>query len=239
LTACQELAFFLKTPAASAARLTEELLARSDPASAYYAQWLSSDDAHAMAAPPRQARDAVAAFLRLERSSGAVVGKPEERTPNGDVVTVEVSVAVAEAMLGATYYTYSPSRAASLPGAAHVAQAAAQRVTRCSSYSLPTGVADAVAFVGPTTRFPTPLRPRMSWGVAAGGTGGVIAGGAAAGGTGGGLGDIYTNDPANLRAMYVLQCVISAPLRVGCRARAPRPAPPPSFGVPVLTACIP
>ena len=166
-----ELAFFLKLPEAGTAALEAELLARADPRSrAYGAGWLTNEQAHAMVAPPARAVEAVEDWLRA-RAPGA---EPARRTPNGDVITATVSVRAAEALLGADYRAY-----------AHAASNAS--AVRCLEVALPPAIADAVAIVGPTTRFPprfaaAPIAERNRSAPRAG----------------------LLNDPATLRALYAV-----------------------------------
>ena len=136
-----ELTFLLKTPEESFAQMDRELAKRSNPASPNYAQWLSNDQVHALAAPADDG--AVAQFLAAQG-----VGAPTARTPNGDALSLTVTYAAAEALLGTEYYTYS-----------HVEQSNIQ-IARCAAYSLPAEVAPHVALVGPTTRFPALRTPK-------------------------------------------------------------------------------
>lgn len=63
------------------------------------------------------------------------------RTPNSDVITATVPIRIAEAMLATEYHTFRHSETAFA-------------LTRCLHYTLPSLVAEAVSFVGPTMHFP-------------------------------------------------------------------------------------
>jgi len=136
-----ELTFLLKTPAESFAKMDRELTARSNPASPTYAQWLSNEEVHALASPADHG--AVAQFLAAQG-----VGAPAVRTSNGDALSLKMTYAAAEALLGAEYYIYSHAEQSNI------------KIARCAAYSLPAEVASHVAVVGPTTRFPALRQPK-------------------------------------------------------------------------------
>ena len=123
----------LRQSPSSLAMLEAELLRVSDPASPSYSAHLSQADVSALLAPAPGAAEAAAAWL----SSAGVSARA---LPHGYFKATTVPVAVAEALLGCTYYEFSHT-------------ATGTKVHRCSSAPtrLPAG---AVDFVQPTTTFP-------------------------------------------------------------------------------------
>ncbi|KAI0741645.1 peptidase S8/S53 domain-containing protein [Daedaleopsis nitida] len=110
----------------------------SDPAHARYGQHLSKEDVAALVAPHPDAVEAVEAWLLahgLDTSSA-------QRSPSGDWITVRVSVAQAENMLGTKYSTYRHDKSEDY-------------VIRTMNYSLPSVLHEHIAVVAPTTYFGT------------------------------------------------------------------------------------
>jgi len=115
--------------------LESELVAVSDPDSARYGMHLTNDDVHALIAPLQSHVNAVEAFARARGF------KPISMTPNSDIIAIDVTVAEAESLLGATYYDVTHA-------------ASDTTVRRATSYALPEEVAAAVDFVSPTVHVP-------------------------------------------------------------------------------------
>lgn len=113
----------------------------SDPDHADFNKLLTNEEVNAMVAPAAESVEAVRAFLRAH---GVSLAHDVTASPNFDLVTVNTTVRVAEAMLDASYHHYEHA-------------AAGLRVMRLAGpYSLPAEVAAHVDFVGPSVRFPTP-----------------------------------------------------------------------------------
>jgi len=116
------------------------VLAKATPGSpAYGSGWLSNDEVHAAVAPSPEAVASVRAFA-VGLGLDAVA-----RTPNSDVMTISMPVAVAEKALGADYAVFE-----------HGASKA--RLVRTLAYAVPPSIAGSVALVGPTNRFGLPFK---------------------------------------------------------------------------------
>ena len=135
-----ELLVAVAQPAAGVDRLKETLTAVSDPSLPSYGQHLSQRAVHDMVAPSEERIAAVYAHFAAHLSEAHML---RPATPNGDVMTAEVSIAEAEAALGCEYYEY-------------VHKEAGLTALRTSSYSLPASVAPHVDLVAPTVRLPAP-----------------------------------------------------------------------------------
>jgi len=148
--------------------LHDALMRVSKPSSPDYGQHLSNDEVHRMTAPDPAHVDAV---MSLIRSHG---GEPVAATPNSDMISVKVSIEVAERMLSAKYHT-------------HLHESSGVEVSRVvEGYTLPEEVALAVDFVSPTVHFPGVARPTQD----------PQLGSSADGGFG------QVNSPKNLRELY-------------------------------------
>ncbi len=119
--------------------LQRRLHALSDPDSPAYGQFLSRAQVDDLVAPAEAHLGAVARWLAAHPHRAA--------TRNSDFVTVDVTVAEAEQLLGgAQYFVYENAETG-------------QQITRLApgtTYRLPDDVRDAVDFVGPTLTFPPP-----------------------------------------------------------------------------------
>jgi len=90
-------------------------------------------------APTSTSIESTIAFLSTFVPPSAI----KHATSNSDMITVETTYAVAEAMLQNEYNLYSHGETG-------------HKIARSMEYSLPEELADHVALVGPTTRFPKP-----------------------------------------------------------------------------------
>ena len=136
-----ELVVALKQPADGVAALKSKLMEVSDPGHPRYGQHLSNTAIHDLVAPSPAAASMVHSHFAHH--------KLVPLTPNGDLFSVSMPVAEAEAALGCEYYEYR-----------HVDGAT---VIRTPSYGLPDTVAPFVDFVAPTVRLPSPsLHPKPS-----------------------------------------------------------------------------
>jgi tripeptidyl-peptidase-1 len=133
-----ELVFAVKNTRTGMAALEEELLEVSDPRSARYGQHLTREEMYDLVKPRQAHIDAVHTFLNRFGVTGVEV------TP--DMITAEVSVAVAEQMLAPAGHKYQEVKHATGPTVHRL---------RSRGYSLPKEVADAVDLVAPTTFVPT------------------------------------------------------------------------------------
>ena len=119
--------------------LEEELLRRSDPENLeWYGKWLKREEVDALVAPERAAVETVKSWL-----SNFAMGPVVELGSKGDFVTVTMSVAKAEDMLGSKFFKYS-----------HRFQENVNILRLEENYQVPEEVADVIDFVGPTVRFP-------------------------------------------------------------------------------------
>eukprot|EP01062_Namystynia_karyoxenos_P059780 TRINITY_DN511_c0_g1_i3.p2 TRINITY_DN511_c0_g1~~TRINITY_DN511_c0_g1_i3.p2 ORF type:complete len:574 (+),score=210.79 TRINITY_DN511_c0_g1_i3:92-1723(+) len=115
--------------------LTAALMRVSDPRSPAYGRHLTNQQVHDLVAPAPAHISAVMGWLQ---SSGA---SPQPATPNGDIITAEVTVEQAEFLLSARYETLQ-----------HASGVTVLRAP--SGYHLPAELAAAVDFVAPTVRVP-------------------------------------------------------------------------------------
>lgn len=120
--------------------LESTLYAVSDPDSPRYGKHLTRDQVNEMVAP----RLEDVAVLRAWLTDAGVAREAVTVLPGNDWLEVDTTVSKAEDLLQATYHVYH--------------RTTGETTLRCASYSLPAQVASAVAFVGPTIRFPAPLR---------------------------------------------------------------------------------
>ncbi|KZP13756.1 subtilisin-like protein [Athelia psychrophila] len=118
--------------------LIQQLYEVSDPAHAKYGQHLSLEEVNALVAPHPDTLDAVNAWL----AHHGVDTSACQRTGANDWVTIRVTVAQAERMLGTTYNVYRHSTTL-------------QDVVRTLEYSLPDALEGHVDVVAPTTYFGT------------------------------------------------------------------------------------
>lgn len=103
----------------------------SDPQSPFYGQYLSLSELGEMVGNPE-------ATATLTNYLTTFPLEDMDTTPNGDFVSVKVTVATAEAMLSTSFFQYSHESADAV-------------IHRCDSYTLPDDVADAVNTVYHTT----------------------------------------------------------------------------------------
>ena len=121
--------------------LHASLMAASDPSSpATYGRHKSNDEVHALVAPAAADAAAVASYLQTHGLAA------KHASPNGDLLSVRLSVRQAEALLSARYYEHVHA----------VSNTTAHRIV--GGYRLPHRVAAAVDFVGPTVRLPSPRK---------------------------------------------------------------------------------
>ena len=118
--------------------LLQTLSAVSTPSSPTYRQHLSLDALNSLLTPHPSSISAITTWL----TSAGVAPSSIRRTSNGEWLSVDTTLAVAERLLSAEYHAY---RHAQVDGV---------EVLRCQSYSLPASVRDAIDVIGPTTRFP-------------------------------------------------------------------------------------
>ncbi|KAI0653154.1 peptidase S8/S53 domain-containing protein [Cubamyces menziesii] len=110
----------------------------SDPAHEKYGQHLSKEDVAALVAPHPDTVDLVESWL----SAHGLDPSACQRSHAGDWVTIRVSVAQAEKMLGTQYNVYRHGKSDDY-------------VVRAMNYSLPSVLHEHVAVVAPTTYFGT------------------------------------------------------------------------------------
>lgn len=129
-------------------RMLEELLLRvSDPSDAEnYGKHLSMEQANRVVAPHPTAVAEVTEYLELAAGAAAV-----ERSPTGDWITVDTTVGVAEAVLGA------PLRRFHHAGS----RVTVTRVAGGHGYTLPSAIAHHVDFVEPSIRFTRMKKPTL------------------------------------------------------------------------------
>eukprot|EP01062_Namystynia_karyoxenos_P059778 TRINITY_DN511_c0_g1_i1.p2 TRINITY_DN511_c0_g1~~TRINITY_DN511_c0_g1_i1.p2 ORF type:complete len:582 (+),score=200.68 TRINITY_DN511_c0_g1_i1:92-1747(+) len=149
--------------------LTAALMRVSDPRSPAYGRHLTNQQVHDLVAPAPAHISAVMGWLQ---SSGA---SPQPATPNGDIITAEVTVEQAEFLLSARYETLQ-----------HASGVTVLRAP--SGYHLPAELAAAVDFVAPTVRVPGVAKKPTAQQTAAGRTAQAE-------------GSLY-NTPVNLRELY-------------------------------------
>ncbi|KAH9940766.1 subtilisin-like protein [Epithele typhae] len=118
--------------------LVANLYQVSDPAHSRYGQHLSKDQIAELVAPHPQTVDLVEAWLAAHDLDAASA----RRSPAGDWLTLRVTVAQAERMLGNEYAVYRHADSD-------------ERVVRAMSYSLPAALRGRVSVVAPTTYFGT------------------------------------------------------------------------------------
>ncbi|KAF8159850.1 peptidase S8/S53 domain-containing protein [Crassisporium funariophilum] len=119
--------------------LIENLMEISDPNHARYAQHLTKEEAEAFVAPHPDSVEAVNSWLDFH---GINPEDATHRSGGGDWVTLRVSVAQAEKMLGTKYNIYRHATSG-------------QDVVRAMSYSLPSALHSHIDVVAPTTYFGT------------------------------------------------------------------------------------
>ncbi|TFK39451.1 peptidase S8/S53 domain-containing protein [Crucibulum laeve] len=119
--------------------LIATLMETSDPFHERYGQHLSKEEAEAFVAPHPDSVDAVESWFEHHRISTSDIA---HRTGAGDFVTLRISVAQAERMLGTKYNVYHHP-------------VSGQRVVRTLSYSLPRELHSHIDVVSPTTYFGT------------------------------------------------------------------------------------
>ncbi|RPD75592.1 family S53 protease-like protein [Lentinus tigrinus ALCF2SS1-7] len=117
--------------------LHSALLDVSDPKSANYGRHKSKTEVEQLVAPRPESVKAVMDWL----SSNSIA--PSSISPSGDMVTIELPVDRANALLDANFTTY-------------VHNATNATLTRTLSYSLPADLEEHVSFVYPTTQFILP-----------------------------------------------------------------------------------
>ncbi|KAK2465693.1 hypothetical protein APHAL10511_002237 [Amanita phalloides] len=115
------------------------LMETSNPFHERYGQHLSKDEVDSLVAPHPDSIRAVEEWLT---SHGIDLFDAIHRTDAGDWITVQVSVAQAERMLGTKYNVYHHT-------------ASSERVIRTISYSLPRELHSHIDVVAPTTYFGT------------------------------------------------------------------------------------
>ncbi|KAI0045767.1 family S53 protease [Auriscalpium vulgare] len=116
--------------------LIDALYAVSTPGGSQYGKHLSSQAAHAFAAPDAHTSSAVQAWLASHNLTAAPA------TPAGDWLRISLSVAQANKLLYTNFSIFEH-------------QASGKRSVRTLAYSLPADLKAHVNFVHPTTTFPT------------------------------------------------------------------------------------
>ena len=112
----------------------------SNPDSSNYGKFLTHDEVNSLVAPSDTTLHTVTTWL----AEHAAVETTFAATPNKDFLHVDVTVAQAEELLSSKYWTYTQKETG-------------RTITRLApgiKYSLPSKVAAAVDFVGPTLTFP-------------------------------------------------------------------------------------
>ena len=112
----------------------------SNPDSSNYGKFLTHDEVNSLVAPSDTTLHTVTTWL----AEHAAVETTFAATPNKDFLHVDVTVAQAEELLSSKYWTYTHKETG-------------RTITRLApgiKYSLPSKVAAAVDFVGPTLTFP-------------------------------------------------------------------------------------
>ena len=117
--------------------LLRTLTAVSSPSSPTYRQHLSFSDLNRLMAPTAASVASVTQWL----TAAGIPSSAIQRTVNGEWLSVDTTVQMAESLLSTQYHLYRHT------------QVDAQ-VLRCDSYTLPADVRDAIDVIGPTTRFP-------------------------------------------------------------------------------------
>ena len=118
--------------------LLRTLSAVSTPSSPTYRQHLSFEETNRLMAPRASSVAAVMDWL----TSAGVPSSAISRSVNGEWLSVETTVAMAESLLSTEYHSYQHTQVEDV------------KVLRCESYSLPLEVVDSIDVIGPTTRFP-------------------------------------------------------------------------------------
>ncbi|XP_006462127.1 hypothetical protein AGABI2DRAFT_193429 [Agaricus bisporus var. bisporus H97] len=126
-------------------QLIENLMQTSDPTHSRYGQHLSKEELHDFVQPHPDSSGAVEAWLEDFGISDDFI----DRTGSGNWVTVRVSVAQAERMLGTKYNVYRHSKSG-------------ESVVRTMSYSLPSELHSHIDVVAPTTYFGTMKSMRVT-----------------------------------------------------------------------------
>eukprot|EP01103_Thecamoeba_quadrilineata_P005215 TRINITY_DN15041_c0_g1_i1.p1 TRINITY_DN15041_c0_g1~~TRINITY_DN15041_c0_g1_i1.p1 ORF type:complete len:555 (+),score=112.59 TRINITY_DN15041_c0_g1_i1:23-1687(+) len=128
----------------NAQQLEEKLIQVSSPKSGSYGKHLSITEIRDMVAPPASNVEKVYEWL-----SQASIAKSRVR-PNlyEDMLELKLTVAEAENLLQTTYFNFKHAFDSSLI------------ITRTPHYKLPESIHEIVDVVGPTFRFPNPLRSR-------------------------------------------------------------------------------
>ncbi|KZV68851.1 family S53 protease [Peniophora sp. CONT] len=117
------------------AGLEERLKVVSSPSNSEYGQWLTRKEVDAFTSPAPDTASAVNAFLSEHGLSATPV------TSAGDVLTVDVTVEQANALLDTEYYTFKSADT----GAPAI---------RTLEYSVPASLKGHIAYIHPTTSFP-------------------------------------------------------------------------------------
>eukprot|EP00467_Chlorarachnion_reptans_P001335 CAMPEP_0114510390 /NCGR_PEP_ID=MMETSP0109-20121206/13761_1 /TAXON_ID=29199 /ORGANISM="Chlorarachnion reptans, Strain CCCM449" /LENGTH=553 /DNA_ID=CAMNT_0001689693 /DNA_START=25 /DNA_END=1686 /DNA_ORIENTATION=+ len=112
----------------------------SDPKNMHYGKHLANEEVHSLVAPEPRSLEIIRNFL----AAHDLVGIP--KTPNSDIISVEVTIEQAEKLLAAEYHSHAH------PDTNHVAM-------RTPKYSLPAEVASVVDLIAPTTSLPPVTRP--------------------------------------------------------------------------------
>ncbi|KAF7308336.1 Family S53 protease [Mycena chlorophos] len=188
---------------ANAPGLEDALLDVSTPSSANYGKHLTKDQVNAYLAPTPQALEAVTTWLTNNDIATTTRGA-------GDWLAMNITVAKANALLGASFETFQHS-------------ASGSTYARTLSLALPDSVSSFIEHIFPTTEFNSPVsaKPLASLpqgrhhrgGAGGGGAGGGAGagngggnGGGGSGGGGGGASPITDNaapvTPATLQALY-------------------------------------
>ncbi|KAH9923964.1 subtilisin-like protein [Epithele typhae] len=118
--------------------LVSALYEVSDPAHSRYGQHLSMEQVHELVAPHRDTVDLVEAWL----AAHDLDSDSAQRSPAGEWITIRVSVAQAEMMLGNEYNIFRHGESE-------------EYVIRAMNYSLPASLFGHVDLVAPTTYFGT------------------------------------------------------------------------------------
>jgi tripeptidyl-peptidase-1 len=119
--------------------LEEALMAVSDPKSSSYGEHLRLEEVNELVAPSTTAQEAIQNWLLQHGITDLSM------TRNSDFISADVTVAQAEALLGAQYFTFR-----------HTSGHQVTRLALNSSapYTVPTFVAEHIDFISPTVTFP-------------------------------------------------------------------------------------
>jgi len=125
--------------------LTRTLLDVSDPNSPHYGDQLTFDEVNELVAPAEHVVQSVYDWI----SSSGIAQDSIESSPSQDMIRFRTTVKIAEALLNTQYHYFSHS-------------STGYTVIRTLSYSIPDAVAPFVDLIGPTTRFPSLRRVKVS-----------------------------------------------------------------------------